>query len=371
MFLLRCTPFAEKSSRNFKDIFSRCLLCGACERVCSRNLPIRARVIDARSRFLRMWLHDKHGLKKNVARQMLATPVILQTLVRVGISLKRLYKLPKSSGMRLKLALLENYTPPQITVTGREDKNTDKVFPSPSLDYFSGCLARFIQPSVAGAVKRLAAQAGDSLHTPSSQGCCGLAALAGGKIDQARELAWNNICGFAGSEHPILSSCASCSSHLLAYPELFKDDPEKYEPARQFSERVEEFSEFFLKKPKTILTFKSNQSMTVFYHNPCHLRFSAEGGEDAKHLLDRVAGLERVESEGGTHCCGHGGLFHLGSPKLSGKIFNRCQNLSMSGNPQIVTTTCSGCLMQWQEGVLKHNLPVAVRHLALLLEDCL
>jgi len=78
-----------------------------------------------------------------------------------------------------------------------------------------------------------------------------------------------------------------------------------------------------------------------------------------------------VEEEGEPHCCGQGGLFHLGSPEISGKIFNRCQSLAMSANPHTVTTTCSGCLIQWQLGAVKHNLPVTVRHLALLLADCL
>ncbi len=368
MFLLGIAQFTEKPSRNFKDIFSRCLLCGACEQVCSRNLPIRERVIDARSRF--PWLHGKHSLKKNALRQLLASPAILQALVRIGISLDNLCGLPKNSGMRLKLAFLEDY--PYRQITEPEDKYADKqVCLAPSLDYFSGCLARFLQPSVAGAVKRLSNQASHSLHIPSSQGCCGLAAFAAGRIGQARELAWNNIQVFAGSEDKILTSCASCSSHLFFYPELFKDDPGKYEPARQFSERVEEFSGFFLKKAKNSLTFKSSQPLRVFYHDPCHLRFSGEGGEAPRYLLEQVAGLKRVEPESGPHCCGQGGLFHLGSPELSGKIFNRCQSLAMSVNPQTVTTTCSGCLMQWQEGVIKHNLPVTVRHLALLLADCL
>lgn len=366
MFLLGVTEFSENPSRNFKDIFSRCLLCGACEQVCSRNLPIRARVIDARSRF--PWLSGRHGLKKSMANQVLSSPAIMQAFIRAGISLKKLSGLPKTSGMRLKLAILEDGPPLPVTEIGRENKGAGA---SPSLDYFSGCLARFLQPSVAGAIKKLATQAGYSLHIPSAQGCCGLAALAAGRIEQARELAWNNIQTFAGSERSILTSCASCSSHLLSYPELFKDDTEKYEAARQFCERVEEFSGFFLKKTKNPLTFKSKQPLRVFYHDPCHLRFGAEGRQAPRHLLDKVAGLKRVDSEGESHCCGQGGLFHLGSPELSGKIFNRCQRLAMSGSPQTVTTTCSGCLMQWQQGVVKQDLPVEVRHLALLLADCL
>ncbi|MCW5199838.1 4Fe-4S dicluster domain-containing protein, partial [Desulfobulbus sp. F1] len=32
----------------FADVFSRCLLCGACEQVCPRNLPITQLIADAR-----------------------------------------------------------------------------------------------------------------------------------------------------------------------------------------------------------------------------------------------------------------------------------------------------------------------------------
>ncbi len=337
MFLLGHSLFAEKPSRHFQDIFSRCLLCGACEQVCSRNLPIRTRVIEARSRL--PWLYGKHGLKKNLVRRILGSfgkaYLLTETWRFVSRSMVK-YGIPKQP---------------------------------PVLDYFTGCTAGFLQPSIGRAVKRLTTLAGYSLHIPASRGCCGLTALAAGKIDQARELAWRNIKAFSGSDRDILTSCASCSSHLSSYPELFKNDPEKYEPAREFSERVQEFSGFFLNKTPS-LTFKSNQPLTVFYHDPCHLRFTQEGREVPRLLLNRVVDLQLAEPEEEGHCCGHGGLFQLGSPELSGKIFNRCQSLALTVNPQIITTTCSGCLRQWQQGVTKHNLPVTVRHLALLLDDC-
>ena len=37
-------------------------------------------------------------------------------------------------------------------------------------------------------------------------------------------------------------------------------------------------------------------------------------------------------------------------------------------NPEAVTTTCSGCLMQWQQGLAAAGSEIRVLHLAQLLE---
>jgi glycolate oxidase iron-sulfur subunit len=361
MYLLSL-PFAEQPSNHFQDIFSRCLLCGACEQVCSRHLPITKLITRARGRF--PLFSGSHGVQKVLARKALSSPGLLQGLVRAGISLKRINALPAHSGLRLKLGLMEGPSSAKPGSLAGSDQGNEA-----DLSYFSGCLARYLQPSVAQATLRLAGAAGHSLFIPASQGCCGLAASAAGREEESRHLAWRNILAFAGSAGPIITSCASCSSHLATYPELFKDDREKLQKARNFVDRVIEFSSFFLKQPDLVLVARKNQK--VFYHDPCHLRFTTSGRKNPRMLMERVKNIERVESADGPQCCGQGGLFQLGCPDLSRNIFHKCATTALACAPDMVVTTCSGCLMQWQQGQVENDLPVQVRHLAILLADCL
>ncbi|MCF6188682.1 MAG: (Fe-S)-binding protein, partial [Desulfobulbaceae bacterium] len=270
-------------------------------------------------------------------------------------------------GLRIKLGLLEE--PRAVPVDWPVPSAPDS---KETISYFSGCLARHLQPSVGRAVLRLA-HAGDlQVWSPETQCCCGLAASSAGKAEEAGRLAWQNIKSFADGRGPILTSCASCSRHLAAYPELFAGDPEKQELARAFSNRVVEFSAFFLTHLQEALVLPEDQNkIKIFYHDPCHLRFTSAGREAPRKLIDRIGNVERVEAANGPQCCGQGGLFHVGYPELSRKIFQSCADGALVHSPDLVTTTCSGCLMQWQTGAVENNLPVRIRHLALVLADCL
>ena len=102
---LLTTALAEQPSAVFEDRFSRCLLCGACEQVCPRQLPITALISQARSTFSRFY--GPNGLTKAAACAALTHPALFEGLVKAGISLQRLQALPVQSGLRLKLNLLE------------------------------------------------------------------------------------------------------------------------------------------------------------------------------------------------------------------------------------------------------------------------
>jgi len=356
---LLSTDFAEDPSAVFEHLFSRCLLCGACEQVCPRNLPITDIISKARSRF--STFYGQGGLQKVVARSVLARPGLLEGLVRAGISLKRIKALPAHSGLRLKLGLLE-------TRTGCPDSSAaDQERGASGSSYFTGCLARHLQPSVAAATRDLLRRCGQNVDEPSGQCCCGLAAWSAGKREQATSLARRNIRAFSGSDGPIITSCASCSSHLFSYPDLFASDDPWQERAQQFAGRVREFTTFFNESlPEANVA--AEPSVQAFYHDPCHLRFKENGRKAPRALLKKM-GIQIVEPEDGPSCCGQGGLFHLGYPEVSDRIFNKALNRALVCCPDCITTTCSGCLMQYQQGMIWRQEKVRVVHAAVLLAE--
>ena len=357
MYLLT-TELADHPSAVLEDRFSRCLLCGACEQVCPRHLPITESISRARGTFSRFY--GPNGLKKAAACTALGHAVLLDGLVKAGISLRRLHTLPAYSGLRLKLGLLEEKSlvssPPTNNITPQEGQTTT------SLNYFTGCVARHIQPSIAEATQTLV-QFCDMppAHIPAHQSCCGLAAWSAGKREQACSLARKNILAFSGTEGPIITSCASCSSHLLAYPALFAEDDPWHGKAVAFAERVREFTSFFDEKLplSSHIHTAGTSKQKVFYHDPCHLRFKDKGMVTPRSLVQKT-GMQIVEPEDGPRCCGQGGLFHIACPEHSLQIFQKSSKQALADSPDYITTTCSGCLLQFQEGLARQG-PVFFR----------
>ena len=349
------SPLADHASKTFENLFSQCLLCGACEQVCPRHLPIVDIVSEARSRFSAFY--GQAGLQKAAARNVLSRPALLDALVRAGLRLKNFHALPRNSGLRFKLGLLEDRSA-IASAPCPESEQAGDVF------YFTGCLARYLQPSVMAATRQLLSRCHFFCEIPEQQQCCGLAAWSAGKREEARQLARKNIESFTGSSKPILTSCASCSSHLSSYPALFEQDDPWHERAVAFAERVQEFTQFF--NARLAESTEDKRQKKVYYHDPCHLKFTPEGKKNPRELLRRQ-GIQVVEPDQGGGCCGQGGLFHLAYPETSAKIFLKNAKTALAKHPECVTTTCSGCLMQYQEGFARLGEETRVVHLALLL----
>jgi glycolate oxidase iron-sulfur subunit len=370
---LLTTELAEQPSAVFEDLFSRCLLCGACEQVCPRHLPITDLISQARSTF--SLFYGPNGLKKAAACTALTHPVLLDGLVKAGISLQRLHALPLHSGLRLKLGLLEERTP----FSGRDCRDRPACLPGitgRTHSYFTGCFARHVQPSIAEATRTLLSKSNlPPAQVPADQYCCGLAAWSAGKREQALELARKNIRAFSApslADAPIITSCASCSSHLLAYPTLFDEHDPWHDKAVAFAGRVREFTSFFDDKLPVFphIDMPEHSRKKIFYHDPCHLRFKEKGMSAPRSLLHKT-GTQVLEPEDGPLCCGQGGLFHLACPEHSSQIFQKSSRQALAESPDYITTTCSGCLMQYQEGLTRQGRQVKVVHMAVLLADYL
>lgn len=362
--LSRLSPPA---TRAYGAILSACLLCGACREVCPRKIDTLSLLIAAREQLPRPAQH--RYLEKLAARKTLTSPLLLTSLGR--LRQKLLNHLPGASGLWMKLDLLaEDFSPPQSPAafpTG------DTGGSPPLLNYFSGCLARYVSPEIAAATAFLARRVtGAPLPMPEAQTCCGLAFYASGNREEAQELARKNIAAFSGNALPILTSCASCYSHLRSYSGLLADDPDFAKPAQDFSARVREFSSFFLQSgitaPAGPAAAHPGADPRIFYHDPCHLRFGAEKIiSQPRQLLGGMTGHPPLELAGGSRCCGQGGLFHLAHPAQAKQIFAMAMTEFLELSASVAVTTCSGCLLQWQQGLRHAGLPGRACHLAVLL----
>lgn len=351
------------ASAAYAEILSNCLLCGACRDVCPRSLENPAIFAEARSRLSRV--AGEHIFLRSIIKAGLASPGLQQTLSRLAAPI--LARLPADSGLRIRLGLPVGEreplpppdTPPPSTAGG-------------AIDYFTGCYARHVNTEIKAATERLTQKAtGSPPAAPHSQCCCGLAAYSSGDLDTACRLARQNILAFATGSQPILTSCASCFSHLASYPRLLADDPEFREEAIKFSARLVEFSSFF-QPLLTDAAFSGRNSTAcrVYYHDPCHLRFAKKITAPPRLLLQQAPGLKLAEPTSGPACCGQGGLFHLAHPGFAEDILNGLQKKIKASDAAAVTTTCTGCLLHIGQGLAREK-GIRVVHLAVLLAELL
>ncbi len=362
-------PELPGKGRVLEDIFSKCLLCGACSTVCPRGIDVRREVESARAAFPAVY--GDHGYEKYLASKVLAHPEILaplRVLGRVGAEFLSRY-LPEESGLRLRLAFFQQDVGTISVLPVQKNTSPEGPRQKEALTYFPGCTARYLFPEIATSCHALVAGLGYALHVPDGLSCCGLAALSAGGRREARRCARNNITALEQSNGPILVSCASCYKHLHRYVELFEDDEPWRIKAEGIGARLVELSCFLDQHlPQGLASQVSGKKkVRVYYHDPCHFRHGRDGKriiEEPRKVLGRNPDLDVLELPGGPECCGQGGIFHIGAPKISVVIRDTLAAKVLALAPDVITSTCSGCLMQWRVAVELAGSRVRVLHLA-------
>ena len=354
------------------------MLCGACLEACPRNLDTPQLVITVRSQ-----LPGLSGLSflKYVSRKALVHPSLLSGLTRIGTAANLLLGgwLPQDSGLRLRLQGFEQeaFKLPargyieKLKAELPEDKERQESEANSGMSFFAGCLANHLQPEIAESTQLLVAKTtGCKADVPLEQTCCGMAALAAGRIDEARDLARKYIMAFEANDFPILTSCSSCYFQLKTYEELFADDREWLLRARRFSARLKEFSVFFYENMadgQAAAARESSSEHRVFYHDPCHLRHKLKITRQPRNLLKLLNGVQLQELAGGPQCCGQGGLFQVAHPELALQVRDRLLEDFSGLEVDTVVTGCSGCLLQWQIGLAARHQKIRAEHLAVFI----
>jgi len=367
----------DEVTSHYADIFSKCLLCGACLDICPRGLDTPQLVINVRSELPR---YTGISFLKYLSRKALVHPPLLSGLTKVGAVANTMLGqlLPAASGLRLRLQGFDQKIV-SVPATGYIEKlqsdaeaEEQQEETGANLSYFTGCLANHLQPEIAESTQVLVAKTtGCQASVPMKQTCCGMAALAAGRREEARHLAQKNIMAFVENDGLILTSCSSCYYQLKSYADLLGDDPEWRQRAIHFAARVQEFSTFFLEKfsarPELLIPADTAASTKVVYHDPCHLRFKLRITREPRQLIKLLPSVDLQELAGGSQCCGHGGLFQVAHPDLALRVRDRCMADFSGTAAQTVLTACSGCLLQWRLGLALNGRGGAAEHLAVFI----
>ena len=75
-----------------------------------------------------------------------------------------------------------------------------------------------------------------------------------------------------------------------------------------------------------------------------------------------IYGIDFVEMEEASSCCGFGGTFSVENYEMSLKINDLKISRVIHSNAEKVLTGCPGCIMQLQGGLLHHGSKIKVSH---------
>jgi glycolate oxidase iron-sulfur subunit len=229
-----------------------------------------------------------------------------------------------------------------------------------------GCVGNYIYPEVSETTVELLLRSGFQVVVPAEQKCCGMPAWASGDLATAKSLARHNSLVFEESGCQwVVSACGTCATQLrMRVPELLNDEnPDVSRSFRQHSIEVGTFIARQVQAEKLSRLLISPGPLKLSYHDPCHLRYHQSISQEPRQLLALLPEITLAELPGGHQCCGHGGLFNLGNYRLSEQIAARKMSQVKGSGPDVLATSCMGCLLQLQEGNWRHQLGVKVSHL--------
>lgn len=232
---------------------------------------------------------------------------------------------------------------------------------------FSGCVHDFVYPEQFVAAAKAMAGKNAQIDYPMQQSCCGLPLQMMGELPAARDVALQNLLAMDPAEYDyIVTSCASCASHLKHnYPKLLEDRPDLAFKATQFAEKVIDFSSFVHDVLK--VAPKTGAGKKVTYHAPCHLCRGLDVREAPRALIS-ASGNEYVPCAEEEVCCGFGGTYGMKFAEISNTLLQKKLDNIVASGASVIVTDCPGCVMQIRGGMEKRQgQKVEVKHIAELL----
>ncbi|MBM7856110.1 glycerol-3-phosphate dehydrogenase subunit C [Desulfohalotomaculum tongense] len=215
--------------------------------------------------------------------------------------------------------------------------------------YFPGCYVTYNTPEVGLALVKVMAHNGVEVLVEEFN-CCGVPLIANGLLADAKNNARNNMRKlekYIDAGYQIVTSCPSCNLALRReYGELF--DMEK---AHRLAEQVIDVFEYLqvLAENGELKTDFKHLSLTVGYHQPCHLK-AVGCGVPSKGILDLVPGVEVNDLDAG--CCGLSGSYGFKKEKyaISQEIGRQLFQAVKKKGLNRVITECGMCQLQIHHG---------------------
>jgi FAD/FMN-containing dehydrogenase/Fe-S oxidoreductase len=355
----------ELSSDEVREVADLCVNCKMCATECPARVNIPKLMLEAKAANV-----AEHGLARTdwvmartesfawlcsvlapVANALLGHPAARWVLERLfGVSRRR--RLPGfSSRSFLRRAARRGWT--------RRPRSA-----RPRVAYFVDVFANYNDPLIAEAVVAVLHHNGIEVYVPPGQVGCGMAPLAYGDVETARETARQNLrvlADLARDGYPILCSEPTAALMLRRDSLDLLDDPD----ARLVAAQTVESTAFLwdLYQQGHLKTDFRPLDWSVGHHVPCHLKALGRPPVGPS-LLELIPGL-RVRTID-VSCSGMAGTFGLKAANYSVSLEAGRPMLEQMARPgvQFGSTECSTCRLQVEDGAGRRTLH-PVQYLAL------
>jgi len=234
----------------------------------------------------------------------------------------------------------------------------------PRVAYFVDVFANYNDPLIAEAVVAVLHHNGIEVYVPPGQVGCGMAPLAYGDVDTAREMVQHNLlilADLAREGYPILCSEPTAALMLRQDALDLLDDAD----ARLVAGQTVELTAFLweLHQQGRLQTDFQRLDLAIGHHVPCHLKALSQPPAGPA-LLSLIPGL-RVHTID-VNCSGMAGTFGLRASNYSLSLEAGRPMLAELARPRVLfgSTECSACRLQMEDGAGKRTLHPA-QYLAL------
>ncbi len=234
---------------------------------------------------------------------------------------------------------------------------------SMEVDVFIPCFIDQLYPDTGFSFVKILELAGCTVKYNPEQTCCGQPSFNSGYWKETRTLAVKFLNDFQNSAI-IISPSASCTGFIKNYyKKLFEGDKKLLEKVDEITPRIFEFSDFLVNQiHKT--EFGSVFNHKVTFHDSCAGLREYGIKNEPRILLGNVNGLELVEMENLTTCCGFGGTFSAKFHSISTAMTEQKVENALKTGAEYIVSTESSCLLNIGAYIKKQKLPIKTIHLA-------
>ena len=338
-----------------------CLGCRACETACPSGVRFGAILEEARAAVDEVGLREGWAkrIESWVLRTLLPQPRWLHWLVGLLGLVQRL-RLDRLALLLLPARLREAYelapaVPPAPERVRLPPRVPSQGTPRGRVALFEGCIMPELFGRVNLATARVLARNGFEVLVPRDQCCCGALQAHAGEMGVARDLARRNLAAFDPAQvDAIVVNSAGCGAFLRDSERLF---PNQGAP---FARSVRDICEFL--EASGIDPPSGRLEARVCYDDPCHLVHGQRVEAAPRRLLEMIPGVELVDHDDPTGCCGAAGIYNLTHREMSQQVLERKMSALAAADPDVIASGNPGCLIQLAAGVRRWGLRARVVH---------
>ncbi|WP_017549702.1 (Fe-S)-binding protein [Salinicoccus carnicancri] len=347
-----------------------CLGCRACETVCPTNVrygDILMSAVEVLKENKQMDIVEKAARTSSFKFALKNKRVL--GLINRGIyayqssGMKKAVKMTGILGKSKKMDQM-NRAMPDIILSRRITRNVNPFRRKRlSVGFFEGCIMDAFFANVNRLAVKIMQKNNIQVTNIPGQTCCGALQHHTGESEETLKLAMENIEAYEKYDFDyIVNTIGGCGATLKEYDKLFEPGTGWHERAKKFTGKVRDISQIM-----AMIDFDFNHEIkkNAVYQPSCHLENVQQVFEAPLDVIHQVPGLNYMEMNEKSLCCGSAGIYNILHFDESMQILDlKMENVKKS-KPDLIITSNPGCHIQMKLGVEREGLAdeIEVKHI--------